>query len=242
MSAGTVGGSAPPGMTADLPATAALPPRRKRRWLLGAFVTVGVLVLAAVTAGAIQAAAYQPVIFGGSSGGLRGQIVSRQIDTFGPFGPQTYIRPQAPAHGALIMSLANTGPHAVTIESVSMLPPGVPPSQRQSLVLAGAGPVTYSPQSGEPTGRSGRLAGAVLAPGQYIDIRIPVVSARCWVPNSWTSVTSFWVTTKYLFWVHHVQIGWTTGSSFPSEAIVAREAVPASTNTPGLECPGPGAG
>jgi hypothetical protein len=58
MSAGTVDGTAPPGMTADY-GTLAPRPRRKRRWLLGS------------------------VIFGGDSGTLSGQIINRQIDTFG---------------------------------------------------------------------------------------------------------------------------------------------------------------
>lgn len=207
----------------------------------GSVAALCVLALAAVVVAAPLGAVYQPVIFGGASGGLRGQIVSRQIDTFGPFGPQTYIPPQPPAHGVLVMSLGNTGPLPVTIESVSMPPPWFPPQQQRNLVLANAGPVTYSPEFSKPAGRSGTLAGTVLAPGQYIYIRIPVVSARCWVSNSWTSVTSFWVTTKYLLWTHHVQIDW-TGAEFPSEAIVAREAIPAGTHTPSLECPGSGTG
>jgi len=238
MSTGTVGDASPPGTAIDEPALAP-PPHRKRRWLASLIVTLAVLAVAAVVIGLILAATYQPVIFGGASGGLPGQIVSRQIDTFGPFGPQTYIPPQAPAHGALIMSLGNTGPFPVTIESVSMLGPGLPAGQRQNLVLASAGPVTYSPMVGIPGRRSGSgtLAGAVLAPGQYIYVRIPVVSARCWVANSWTAVTSFWVTTKYLLWTHHVQIDWTS-TEFPSDAIVAREATPAGGNTPWC-APGP---
>jgi hypothetical protein len=126
-----------------------------------------------------------------------------------------------------------------------MLAPGFPPQQRQNLVLTDAGPVTYSPEFSEPAGHSGTLPDAVLAPGQYIFLRIPVVSARCWVTNSWTAVTSFWVTAKYLLWTHHLQIDWTgtgTGTGFPSDAIVAREAIPAGANGPDIQCPGSGTG
>jgi hypothetical protein len=240
MSTGTVDGNAPPGRTAD-DLTIAPRPRRKRRWLLGSVLVLGAGVLAAAVVAAILGAAYQPVIFGGGSAGLSGQIASRQVDTVGPFGPQTYIPPQPAARGVLIMSLGNTGPLPVTIESVSMLAPGVPPGQRQNLVLSGAGSVTYTSLENMPTARSPRLDGTVLAPGQYIYIRMPVVSARCWVRSSWTAVTSFWVTTRYLLWTHHVQIDW-TGAEFPSGAIIAREAIPAGTNTPSLECPGSGSG
>lgn len=239
MSAGTVDGNAPPGMTSDRPVTVP-PPRRKRRWLLGSTITFAVVALAVVIAGAILAANYQPVTFGGASAGLTGQIVNRQVDTFGPFGPQTYIPPQPVAHGSFIMSLENTGPRAVTIESVSMLAPGWPRGQWRNLVLAGAGPVTYSPLTSIPTAGSPRLAGATLAAGQDIYVRIPVISARCWVKHSWTAITSFWITTRYLLWTHHVQINW-TGSGFPSDAFVAREATPAVAHTrPSMLCPGPG--
>ncbi len=138
------------------------------------------------------------------------------------------------------MSLENTGPRAVTIESVSMLAPGRLRRQWRNLVLFVAGPVTYSPLTSIPTAGSPRLAGATLAAGQDIYIRIPVISARCWVKHSWTAITSFWITTRYLLWTHHVQINW-TGSGFPSDAFVAREATPAVAHTrPSMLCPGPG--
>src|SRR5215831_16669678 len=90
------------------------------RWFLGS----GVLLLAAAVAAAmLLSAAYQPVTYGIDVATVQGPVSSslRTVNTFGEMRGQLYIPPGPAADGSLLVSLANTGSYAVTIESVSMI-------------------------------------------------------------------------------------------------------------------------
>jgi hypothetical protein len=60
-------------------------------------------------------------------------------------------------------------------------------------------------------------------------VRLPVTTAGCWMRSGgYTVLSTFWVKVKFLFWIHLVQIWWTSPGDQPSGAITAHEPEPAS--------------
>jgi hypothetical protein len=228
MSIGAVEGTTPPGASDG---SAIGGRRRRRRWLK--FVPLGLLpvLIAAAVAGPELGASYQPLTFGGAGGGLTGHIVSRHVNNFAPMDGQIYVPPQKVSSGAYYVSLTNTGPYPVTIESATLNNPDytvAPDLAAQP--LRDSGHATYWPLSGNVgVGHGTPLAGAVLHPGQYIVIRLPVTTAGCWMRSGGYSVQfSFWVRFRFLFWRHLVPIWWTSPYDQSEGAIIAREPEPAS--------------
>jgi hypothetical protein len=224
----TIGATTPPDVTDG----AAIAGRKNKRRLLMVLVLGLLLVLiAAVVAGQEFGASYQPVAFGGAGGGLTGNIISRHVNNFAPMDGQIYVPPQKAASGAYFVSLTNTGPYPVTIESATLNNPDyTAPPDLQGQPIRDSGHASYWPLAGEPgTGHGTPVKGMVLHPGQYIVIRLPVTTAGCWMTSGGYSVQfSFWVRFKFLFWTHLVPIWWTSPYDQSEGAIIAHEPEPAS--------------
>jgi hypothetical protein len=143
---------------------------------------------------------------------------------------QVYIPPQPATPGALIVSLANTGPYAVTIESISA--PSYPTAITQQ-----AGAATYVPLVGnnpQVTGSSPKIAGATLRPGENVLIRIPFLTPICWYAGR-SVVSTFAVTTKFLWWTHAFDVSWTPPYDPYGGAIMSE--LPDPNGGPGALCP-----
>jgi len=239
MSAGIVGGTSPPQTTGPGTARTSAPGRRWRH-------RVGIAAVLAVATfliwSACYAARYQPVVFGGGFDRPAGpHLISRQVNTTGGLTGQSYLPPQPSAHGTFMVSLGNTGPFPVTIESVSLLPPGLPGSAIHfGRPFRIDGTPTYILEDLRLAQRAPSprpLRGAVLDPGEYIDVRIPFQTARCWLPGSYTEIGSVWVTTRTLLWTHDVAIGWTEPSDLSQGAILSEEGYASVGAATGLVCP-----
>jgi hypothetical protein len=239
MSAGIIDGASPP-LTTDPGAGRTPTPGHGWRWLLGSAAAVA--AAAVLAGGEVFAATYQPVGFGGSYRRPVGPgLISRQVNTTGFMQGQWYLPPQPPANGSFYISLDNTGPFAVTIESVSLLPPGMPASAinygRPFRII---GEPTYTAEyvyPGRPNPGPRPLDGAVLQPGQSVDVEIPIRTARCWIPRSTWIINSVWVSTKSLLWTHQVAISWTSPGDASQGAIISAEGFAAPRDALRLVCP-----
>jgi hypothetical protein len=153
---------------------------------------------------------------------------------------QYYLPPQPAEQGSFLISIGNAGPLPVTIESLNLLPPGMPASAisyGRPFRMDGQPTYTleylrYRQKQIAPR----MLAGAVLAPGEYIDVRIPFRTAPCWSPHSGWEMWTVWVTTRSLLWTHHVPISWTAPND-PSQGAIISEEGYSSGAISGLVCP-----
>jgi hypothetical protein len=186
---------------------------RRRRWPW--VVAVAGVVLTALVVMAVLAGTYQPLLFGGESGGsfpgLPFASGGRSVNTFGGAIGEFYVPPQRKAF-AILESIQNTGPRAVTIEAVSLVPPSqMPPSHVNPWPLEAAGPVLYMP--GYYTGQekqwtAGRpVTGLSLGPNQSIVVGIPArMAGTCYVPNSATSTDDFYVQERFVTFTQWVAL------------------------------------
>lgn len=241
MSAETIHGSGPP-QTGEPDAAGTPSERRRRRWLARSAIALAVTVAACLLAAVSYAARYQPVTFGGGFRGPSGpHLVSKQVNTTAGMRGQTYIPPQPPARGTFLISLGNTGPFPVTVLALSLLPPGMPASAiNYGRPMRISGQLTYTLEElrrGQSQIRPRPLAGAVLNPGEYIYVRIPFLTARCWLPSSGWRFGSVWVTTRSLLWTHHVEIGWTDPGDPSQGAILSEEGYASPHAATHLVCP-----
>ncbi|MDA8324569.1 MAG: hypothetical protein M0030_32805 [Actinomycetota bacterium] len=234
MSVDIIDGASPPRVSDPAPGRPGWPGHRWRLGIgLGAAIALAAALIAAVFAGAY----YQPVRFGGSFGPPYGPhlITTTQGNEYGLAG-QTVLPAQPSAHGTVYVSLENAGPLPVTIESVSFNGPGVPANAVTGMPFTISGQSTYTPMFGRH-GKPKPLAGAALRPGQYILIRIPIVTAPCWTRSGEHAlVDSFWVTSRSLLWTHRERVSWTDPGSPTQGAIVSREGGRPSS-IPGMFCP-----
>jgi hypothetical protein len=228
-SAGTdiAGGGAPPGVEpSERPRK-----RRLRAWhvLVGA-LAVAVAVLATV---ATIASRYQPLSFGGASGGVFPGLPTgagsgvREVNTFELQRGELYVPPTAGVFTDT-ESVLNSGPRAVTIEAVTLSAPSTSPPWP----LAPAGRVLYMPETGPGNRTSGRpVHGLSLAPNQDVFIGMPVMPTyRCYATGKWTTLSYFYVEERSSVFVRWAAI------PLPVP-ILMHEPVPKSTS-PGTECPG----
>jgi hypothetical protein len=145
MGTGAVEGTTPPGVTDGI----AIPGRQRRRWLMVVALGLLAVLIAAVVAGLNLGASYQPLAFGGAGGGLTGNIVSKHVNNVAPMEGQTYVPPQRAASGAYHVSLTNTGPYPVTIESATLNNPNYTAApDLQAQPLRDRGHATYWPLAG----------------------------------------------------------------------------------------------
>jgi hypothetical protein len=188
-------------------------------------------VVVALVVGGILVTTYQPLRFAGAAGGrfpgLPVGSEGRLVNSFASASGDYYVPPQRTAF-TIVESLQNTGPLAVTIEAVSMLPPG------SSWPLVPAGRVLYMPAYytyKEHQWTSGRpVRGLSLSPQQGVEVGIPVRTADpCYVPNSGASLRVFYVEERFLAFTKWVAVP--LGMS-----VVLREPEPQS-DSPGLVCP-----
>ena len=233
VSVDVIDGASPPRVSDPEPGRPGWPGRRRLSIGLSAAVALVAVLIAAAVAGA----RYQPVRFGGSFSPPHGpHLVARQVGNLYGQDGQTVLAPQPPAHGTILVSLDNVGPLPVVIERLSFMPPG---TTLDGLPFRISGRVTYTLEvirhGGTPPGPR-PLAGAVLHPGEVIAIRVPIVTARCWIPNTGTTVSGFWVTSRYLLWTHRVYVRWSPPGSSTQGAVVSAEGY-RSGNEPGLVCP-----
>jgi hypothetical protein len=179
------------------------PGRRRGLWrryrVLWLLVPV-ILVAAAAVVLAALAASYQP-LGGGTSGGgsfpgLRTGVGLRWL----PGGPaeQLYVPPQRGAF-ALGASVYNNGPWPVTIVGVYQ-PSGSP--------FTAAGPVVYiSGQDPNPLQPLVRMLHHVrLAPGQSMEVGMPLRTLYCADRRSYMDVPAFLVKERFLVFTHTVAI------------------------------------
>ncbi len=182
--------------------------RRRRRWLLGAG---GLFLAAALVVAMMLGATYQPVTYGMAAAAVQGPVKIRAVNDFEEMRGQIYIPPQPAKYGALIVSLTNTGPYAVAIESVSINANG--DSSYPTALNNQTGPATYIPLAvtglgPQVTGSSPKIADATLRPGENVLIRIPFQTPSCWLSGR-SIVSTFWVTTNFLWWTHTFAVSWT---------------------------------
>jgi len=177
-------------------------PRRRRWWL----AVVGGLVAASLAVLGGLAASYQPLGFGGEWGGAFPGLPTgtlRAVNTFGNSSGQIYAPPQRGTF-TLRESIRNSGPEAVTIVAVTVIPPGY---HGFPLPLALAGRVLYLQRYPLQPGKGGPVEGLSLAPGQVIALGIPLrMSAPCYVPNWWAGMDSFYVQERFLSFTHWVTV------------------------------------
>jgi hypothetical protein len=200
---------------------------------------MGAVILAVALGIAVTlASTYQPVRYGQVIPAVDGALNVRIVNDFGDIHGQLYIPPQPATPGSLIFSLMNTGAYPVTIESVSM--PQYPNAMNQQ-----TGPATYvslgrnwpQPRGWPlPTGSSPIIGRATVPPGENILIRIPFRTPMCWT-GGWSVVSSFWVTTKFLWWTHTFEVSWTSPQD-PSGGAIMSE-LPDPNGGPGALCPHP---
>jgi|HubBroStandDraft_5_1064220.scaffolds.fasta_scaffold147889_1 hypothetical protein len=210
-------------------ANASMRSRRGRRATWIAWVA-GLAVLTVLVVGGVLAARYQPVAYGEGEEAIQGQVVIKAVDRLGITRGQTYIPPQAPTTGSLIVSLTNTGPFAVTVLSVA------PVNQGSLAVLTPTGAVTYVPLAGskpEVTGKSPRIDGVSLRTGEQVLVRIPFRTPECWQTGT-SLIREFSVTTKFLFWTHRIAISWTSPANSNNGAV--RSVIPAAPSARNAQC------
>jgi len=206
---------------------------RRRRWL----IAVGGLILAVALGIAVTlASSYQPVRYGQVVPAVQGAVNVRTVNDFGNIHGQLYLPPQPARTGSLVLSLMNTGSYPVTIGSVSV--PAYPNALNQQ-----TGPATYvslgrnwpQPKGWPlPTSSSLILGGATIRPGDNILIRIPFRTPICWT-RGWSVVSSFRVTTSFLWWTHTFDVSWTSPHDPYGGAIMSE--VPDPNGGPGAMCP-----
>ena len=179
------------------------PRPRKRRWWLAA---AGGLIALSLVALGVLAGRYQPLGFGGEWGGAFPPLPTgtlRLVNTFGDAAGQFY----APPHRGVVTlreRVRDAGPEAVTIVAVTVIPPGYGGAP---LPIALAGRVLYLQRYPPHPGRHGPVDGISLAPGEVIDVGIPLrMSAPCYVPNWWTGLDSFYVEERFLTFTHWVSV------------------------------------
>lgn len=149
------------------------------------------------------AARYQPLEFGGASGGafpgLPPTVGARDVDTFAGQDGVYYIPPQ-PGPFTVSESITNTGPRRVTILAVLLLPPG------SGFPVMPAGESRWMPMTGEPRGGGQLINGLVLQPHQYVRVGIPVrMRYRCADAEGWSTLDSFYVHERFLTFTRWVQ-------------------------------------
>jgi hypothetical protein len=180
---------------------------RGRSWwvllLAGIVVATVTLIVLVLVAGA-----YQPVGLGAAtSGGLPGlprPLHARQVNMFGAQTGELFIPPQRGYFGVSV-SLGNWGPDAVTIEAVTMTPPGT----GYPWPLIPAGPVLYWTSIMFSDVRHGLpIVGLSLRPGQDNDVYvgIPVRTSSCYIPRAFSVLDSFYVKERFLFFTKWVRV------------------------------------
>jgi hypothetical protein len=158
----------------------------------------------------VLAGTYQPLAFGHGAGGqfpgLPAGVQGQYVNTFGGQLGGYYV-PLQRGTFTILSSIQSTGPSSVTIESVSIFPPGSP----TNWPLRPAGQVLYVPEilyQHQRIWTSGRpVHGLSLGPNEAIAVGIPVRMAYpCYLPGSSTGVGVFYVREKYLTFTHWVAI------------------------------------
>jgi len=198
-----------PGRPPDPVAPFSSPKPRRHKPLITAAAIV-VLVTALVVLG-LLAATYQPLVFGGAKAaqfpGLPIAKGERTVNNFGGLASgDLYIPPQRGTF-AIMESVQNNGPRAVTIGAVSVLAPG----SQGAWPLVPAGPVLYMPEyyyHNERSWTSGRpIKGISLGPNQGVLVGIPLrLSNACYEATAWSEVSEFYVEESYLGFTHWVGI------------------------------------
>ena len=192
-----------------LPLSPAPAPRPRRRRLLIAVAGLVLLVVALLVL-VLLLATYQPLVFGNGWGsqfpGLPIAKGERTVNNFATASGDLYIPPQRGSF-AIVESVQNNGPRAVTIEAVSVVAPG----SQAAWPLVATGPVLYMPEyynHNERTWASGRpVKGLSLGPSQGVLLGIPLrLSAACYEKTAWSRASEFYVEERYLGFTHWVTL------------------------------------
>jgi hypothetical protein len=192
--------------------------RPRHGWRGWALSGVVVLLVAALVVLTVLAGAYQPIQFGGESGGsfpgLPDGTGLQSVNTFGQQQGQLYVPPRAGVF-TVVESIANTGPETVTIVAVSILSPEDQQFQHASgppvaWPLLPAGPVRAMIDTPRPTGIVRPAAGLPLGPGQEARIAIPVrLGGTCYDTQSFNTADTFYVEERFLTFTHWVALSFT---------------------------------
>jgi hypothetical protein len=194
---------------------------------------IAALLVALVVVSVVLAATYQPLGFGGSEGGqfpgLPIASGARYVNDFGGLVGDRYIPPQRSVF-AILESIQNSGPRAVTIQAVSIVAPG----SVGDWPLISSGQVLYIPevyQFHERAWTSGRpVKGLSLGPNQSVLLGIPVrMVDACYEAAGTTGLTDFYVEERFLTFSHWVTIPF-------GAPVLMRSPEPARPSIPGLVC------
>jgi hypothetical protein len=214
-----------------------LPPARTggfrgtRLWL----VVAGCFLTAVAIAIGLAASAYQPLGFWNRIGGFPGlhrPAGAHIVNDFGQTG-QLYIPHQHWTFAASV-SLVNKGSFPVTIEAVSMVPPGTDYPR----MLIPAGQVLYWTTwmtTGQRQGEHGRpIAGLVLRPGNShgIYVAIPVRTPRCYISGALGVLSYFYVKERFGPFTKWVKV------PLIQPLMLNAPAAPANQPGPDTVCPG----
>jgi hypothetical protein len=175
---------------------------RARRWrwwsmLAGVLAIAGSVLLA-------KAAVYQPLGWGEDQFRPIG-VGIRPVNQFGHYRYDYYVPPQR-GKFTFVVSITNTGSRPVIIEGLSV---------RQGVVGL-VGPVFYTtafytsqaPFSNKLPSGSPVLHDVTLGAGRSIVVAIAMRTSPCATPDGWTSIPSFFVKERFLFFTHTVALPW----------------------------------
>jgi hypothetical protein len=197
--------------------------RRRLRWWHWLVAAVSLVLVAAVAVLWPPAATYQPVQFGGASGGSAGvrglypgmpsAATGRLVNNFGGQQGEIYVAPRRGAF-TIIESIVNTGPQSVTIEAVSAVLPG---QLGLGWPLTNAGTAMWAlfePSPGLPRGAEAcsyskpcSVPGLSLAPGEDISVAFPVrFTTACYQKDVWAGADSFYVEERFGPFTHWVKL------------------------------------
>jgi hypothetical protein len=199
---------------------------------------------------ALLAGTYQPIQFGGESGGAfpglpRGTGL-RTVDSFGVGDGDLYLPPQRGVF-TLTESIYNAGPETVTIQAASILSPQAQTDGIAPWPLTPAGQVRWRLEStglGPASPTSGTAIRAVsLVPGQGLVLGIPLrMSGSCYLPGGWQGEDTFYVKERFLFFTYwvavKVQIPWIRQEPFdPGNRTSGPASEPLQLPASALVCP-----
>ncbi len=198
---------------------------RARRWpwwlaLAGVIAIAGSVLLA-------KAAVYQPLGWGQDQFVPVG-VGIRPVNQFGDYRYDYYVPPQRGIF-TFVISIRNNGSRPVIIEGLRVDALAVrlaEPVRYTTAFYTGNAPVSNQLPSGSPV-----LHDVTLGAGKSIAVAIAMRTAQCASRNAgWTSIQSFFVKERFLFFTHTVALPW----SMDGGALIMH--VPGGRPGPGAIC------
>ena len=162
------------------------------------------MIAVAVSVLLAKAAVYQPLGWGPDQFSPVG-VGIRPVNQFGAYRYDYYVPPQRGVF-TFVVSIRNNGSRPVLIEGLRV----------DALAVRLAGPVRYTtafytgnaPVSNQLPSESPVLHNVTLGAGKSVAIGISLRTAQCAARDGWTSIPSFFVMERFLFFTHTVALPW----------------------------------